>query len=118
MIQRIVNTLFVIAAFFFIVLVLLAIPHFLDPAFEVVNETTQPVFVVAEWAYGEKEIGNIGPMSSYGFTVSGEAGMTFRVRYPDGAEAESEEIYFTRGTRVIATIKADAIDVRYADGSP
>ena len=113
MIRRIFNILTVAVAVFFAVLVILAVPSFFDPAFEVVNTTTQPVFVVAEWRNEEKELGNIAPMSSYEFSVNDEAAMKFRARYPRGAETESEPIYFTSGVQVIATITSDAIKVRY-----
>ena len=113
MIRRTFNILTVAFAIFFGVLVILAVPSFFDPAFEVVNTTTQPVFVVAEWRNEEKELGNIAPMSSYEFSINDEAAMKFRARYPRGAETESEPIYFTSGVQVIATITSDAIKVRY-----
>ncbi|MEQ8835402.1 hypothetical protein [Haliea sp.] len=113
MIRRTFNILTVAVAIFFGVLVILAVPSFFDPAFEVVNKTTLPVFVVAEWRNEEKELGNIAPMSSYEFSVNDEAAMKLRVRYPGGAETESEPIYFTSGIQVIAMITIDAIKVRY-----
>jgi hypothetical protein len=115
MVQRIYTILTGAAVIFFAVLVILAIPSFFDPKFEIVNQTTEPVFVVAEWRNDEKEIGNIGPMSSYEFSVNDEAAMMFRVRYPSSAEAESEPIYFTHGIKVIATISNEVVKVRYDD---
>ena len=113
MIRRIFNILTVAALLFFAVLVILADPSFFDPAFEVVNESTEPVFVVAEWRNEEKRIGNIGPMSTYAFSVNAEAAMKFRVSYPGGGEVESEPIYFTSGTKVIATITSNSVRLRY-----
>ena len=113
MIRHIYRVLSVASFLFFAVLAIFAIPSFLPPAFEVVNESTEPVFVVAEWRNEEKEIGNINPMSSYEFRISDEAAMKFSVTYPGGGKAESEQIYFTRGVKVIATITDKDIKVRY-----
>jgi hypothetical protein len=113
MFRRIFNILTVAALLFFGVLAILAAPSFFDPAFEIVNESSAPVFVVAEWRNEEKRIGNIAPMSVYAFSVDAEAAMKFRVSYPGGGEVESEPIYFTSGTKVIATITSNAVRVRY-----
>ena len=113
MISRIFSTLNVAAVVFFIVLVILAAPSFFDPTFEIVNKSTTPVFVVAEWLNKEKTVGNLEPASTYEFSLSNEAAMTFRVSYSGGREIESEPIYFTRGTKVIATITIDAVKVIY-----
>lgn len=113
MIRRVFQFLTLTALLFFVVLVILAAPSFFDPAFEVVNESTEPVFVVAEWRGEEKTIGNIGPMATYEFCVDAEAAMKFRVGYLGGVEIESEPIYFTSGTTVIATITGNAVRVRY-----
>ena len=113
MARRILNILTLAALVFFTILVILAAPSFFDPEFEVVNESTVPVFVVAEWRNEEKIIGSIDPMSTYTFSVNAEAAMKFRVGYPGGEEVESEAIYFTSGTKVIATITSNEVRVGY-----
>ena len=90
-----------------------------NPMFEMkasfvgVNNSREPVFVVAKWRNDAKQIGNIGAMSSFEFSLDAEAAIQFRVSYPDGATAESKPIYFTRGTKVIATITSDGVTVGY-----
>ena len=113
MIRRLFNVLTIASVLFFVVLAILAAPSFFDPVFEVVNRSNEPVFVVAQWRKEEKEIGDIGPMSSYEFSLDAEGAMRFRVGYPGDGEAVSEPIYFTSGTKVIATISSDAVNVRY-----
>lgn len=113
MIRLIANGLTIAALLFLAGLAILAVPLFFDPAFEVLNESSETVFVVAEWGGEKKEIGNIHPMSSYEFSVNAEAAMIFRVSYPGGGEAKSEPIYFTSGLKVIATISSGEITVRY-----
>ena len=113
MIRGAFKFLTVAAVLFFVGLVILAVPSFFDPVFEVVNESPEPVSVVAEWQKEKKAIGIVGPMSSYVFSVNAEAAMMFRVSYSGGREAESEPIYFTSGTRVIATISSEKVEVRY-----
>lgn len=112
-IRRILNILTVAAVLFFGILAILAAPAFFDPAFVVVNNSREPVFVVAKWRNDAKQIGNIGAMSSFEFSLDAEAAIRFRVSYPDGATAESKPIYFTRGTKVIATITSDGVTVGY-----
>lgn len=94
-------------------LAIFAIPAFFDPAFEVVNQTDGPVYVIAEWRTESREIGSIEALSSYEFSVDDEAAMVFRVRFADGSEAESEPIYFSRGFTVIATISGNSVEVAY-----
>ena len=113
MIGRVFNVLTVAAVIFFVVLAILAALSFFDPIFEVVNESTETVFVVAEWREEKKEIGYIEPNSFHEFSVNAEAAIKFRVNYASGGEAESEPIYFTSGTKVIATISSDEVKVRY-----
>lgn len=112
-IPRIFNLLTVAAVLFFIALLILAIPSFFDPEFEIVNNASEAVSVVATWRSNEKQIGRIQSMSSYRFSVNDEAAMKFRVRYASGREVESEPLYFTSGIKVIATISSDGIEIRY-----
>lgn len=111
--RRVINYLAAAAAIFFLAMVTLAIPSFFDPEFEVANNSSGTVSVVAAWRSHEKMIGNIAPMSSYEFSVDDEAAMIFRVHYASGKEVESEPMYFTSGTKVIATISGDSMVVRY-----
>lgn len=84
-----------------------------DPQFKVSNKSTEVVFVVASWAEQEKDIGSIHPSTTHLFSIDAEAAMKFSVRYPGGRKVESENIYFTHGTTVIATITRHGIEVRY-----
>jgi len=113
MIRRISNILTVAAVFYFIALLILATPSFFDPEFEIVNNASEAVSVVATWRSNEKQIGKIQSMSSYRFSVNDETAMKFKVRYASGREVESEPQYFTSGIKVIATISSDGIEVRY-----
>ncbi|KTG16138.1 MULTISPECIES: hypothetical protein [unclassified Guyparkeria] len=114
MFRRIYNALTIVALLFIAaVMVLVVAPSFLDPQFEIRNRTEEPVSAVAAWREQERAFPNIGPDSTIQFSVEDEAGMAFRVRYPDGREAACEPVYFTRGTTVIATITEDDIEVRY-----
>ena len=113
MLRRISNILTAAAALFLFALLILAVPSFFDPEFEVVNNSSGAVSVVAEWRGSKKEIGTIEPMSFYRFSIDAEAAMKFRVRYASGNEVKSEPIYFTSGTKVIATISDTGIKVQY-----
>jgi len=92
---------------------MLIAPNFMNPQFEIVNESPHVAFLSAYWRHESREIGAIQPSSSYRFTVNGEAAMKFVGRLPDGPEIESEEIYFTGGTGVVATITESSIEVSY-----
>lgn len=113
MIRRIFNILTVAAVLFFIALLILATPSFFDPEFEIVNNSSEAVSVVATWRSNEKKIGRIQSMSSHRFSVNDEAAMKFKVRYASGKEVETEPLYFTSGIKVIATISSDGVEVRY-----
>jgi len=113
MIRRIFNILTVAAVLFFIVLLILATPSFFDPEFEIVNNSSEAVSVVATWRNNEKKIGEIRSMSSHRFSVNDEAAINFKVRYTSGREVETEPVYFTCGIKVIATISSDGVKVRY-----
>ena len=114
MLRRIYNALTVVALLFIAATAVLVVaPSFFDPQFVIRNQTEEPVSVVAAWREQERAFPNISPGSTVEFSVEDEAGISFRVRYPDGREVASEPVYFTLGTTVIATIKADDIDVRY-----
>ena len=45
--------------------------------------------------------------------VNDEAAIKFMGHFPDGREINSEEIYFTGGTGVVATITEKGIEVKY-----
>ena len=113
MLSRISKALTAASILFFLALVIFAIPSFFDPEFEVINRSSETVSVFAAWRGGERDIGEILPQSSHRFSVDDEAAMTFRVRFSSGREIESEPLYFTRGTKVIATISRDGMEVRY-----
>lgn len=113
MIRRIFNILTAAAVLFFAALVILAAPSFYDPEFEVVNNSSEAVSIVAAWRYKEKQIGSIESMSSHRFSVNDEAAMKFKVRYASGKEIDTEPMYFTSGIKVIVIISSDGIDVRY-----
>ncbi|MBT8448133.1 MAG: hypothetical protein KJO69_00485, partial [Gammaproteobacteria bacterium] len=93
MLRRIFNILTVASLIFFTALTVWAIPSFFYPKFEIVNDSTESIFVVAEWRNESKEVGSIEPMSSYIFSIDAEAAMKFRVIYADGRQADSEQIY-------------------------
>ncbi|HPE80476.1 MAG TPA: hypothetical protein PKZ35_10755 [Gammaproteobacteria bacterium] len=113
MLSRISKALTAASILFFLALVIFAIPSFFDPEFEVINRSSETVSVFAAWRGSERDIGEILPQSSHRFSVDDEAAMTFKVRFASGREIESEPLYFTRGTKVIATISRDGMEVRY-----
>jgi hypothetical protein len=113
MMRRVFNILTAAAVAFLVALVILAAPSFFDPEFEIVNNAAEPVSVVVAWRSTEKQIGSIPSKSSRRFTVDDEAAMRFKVRYASGKEVETEPLYFTSGTKVIATISSDGVAVRY-----
>ncbi len=113
MIQRLSTILTIAALLFLVVLLIFAAPSFLKPSFRIVNRSGEPIHVVAEWLDEKKEIGEMVPMAAYEFSVNGEAAMTFRVSYADGVKLVSEPIYFSSGTRIIATINRETIKLRY-----
>lgn len=86
---------------------------FRDAEFLIANETPYPVSVVAAWRNQIDDLGAIPPSTTYRFSLRDEAAMTFTAQYPDGRQMESEEIYFTAGTGVVATITESGIQVRY-----
>ena len=107
-----------ILAIGFVVLAIVCISMFAqvlkDPSFEVVNRSQHVVNVSAYWRNRSKELGLIHPSSSYKFSVSDEAAMKFKARYPDGRDITSEEIYFTGGLGgVVAIITDQNIEVKY-----
>jgi hypothetical protein len=107
------RVLTIASVLFLAALLALAMPSFCDPGFEVVNNAPGAVSVVAAWRSSEKEPGRIEPMSSSRFSINDEAAIMCKVKYTDGRVVESEKLYFTRGTRVIATITANGVEVRY-----
>ncbi|MDG4867099.1 hypothetical protein P8631_03705 [Guyparkeria sp. 1SP6A2] len=113
MLRRIYNALTVVALLTLAAVAVLVAPSFFDPEFEIRNASDGPVSVVAEWRGKEKVFAAIAPASTVEFSVEDEAGMAFRVHYPEGGELASEPVYFTRGTTVIATITENDIEVRY-----
>ena len=114
MLRRIYNALTVAGLLYLAVMAVLVVgPSFFDPQFDIRNRSGETVSVVAVWRDKKREFVDIAPSGRVEFSVSDEAGMSFRVRYPDGREIASEPVYFTLGTTVIATINADDIDVRY-----
>ncbi len=88
-------------------------PFLKDPQFEVVNQSQQVVHVIAHWRNKNRELGAIQPSTTYVFRINDEAAMKFMGRFPDGREINSDEIYFTGGTGVVATITEKGIQVRY-----
>jgi hypothetical protein len=113
MIRHVFNALTVASALFLLALIVLAIPSFMDPEIEVVNDSPETVAVVASWRNHEKRLDGIQPGASREFTVDDEAAIRFRVRYAGGREIESEPLYFTKGIRVIAEVSDAGVAVRY-----
>ena len=112
--SRRISTFFTLtAALFLTTALILAVPSFFDAEFEVRNQASDAVSVVATWQSQEKTIGNVEPMSSHEFSTNAEAVMKFTVRYPSGRVSESEPLYFTSGTKIIATITDDGVAARY-----
>lgn len=111
--RRAVKIASIVAVTILVVAAVLVVPSFRDPKFKIVNESAEVISVVASWRDEQKKIEAIGPSSSHEFSVVDEAAMKFTVRYSGGREAESEEIYFTRGVTVIAIISAGGVEVRY-----
>ena len=95
------------------VLIYIAAPYLASPSFLVVNEASESVFVTAYWRDKEMIIGSVQPSKEARFSVKDEAAMRFSARYTDGRVVESEEIYFTSGTIVIAEITNSGIKVKY-----
>ena len=93
--------------------VIMVAPFFKDPRFEVVNQSQHVVHVSAYWRDQKRELGPITPSSIYEFSVNDEAAMKFSCRFPDGRVIDSEEVYFTGGTGVIATITEKGIELKY-----
>ncbi|WP_322522168.1 hypothetical protein SR882_04595 [Guyparkeria halophila] len=113
MLRCLYNALTIVALLYIALMVVLAVPSFFDPQFEIRNESAEPVSVIAEWRDQEKAFPDIAAASTVEFSVEDEAGMVFRVRYADGRQVESEPIYFSRGLTVIATITEEGVEVRY-----
>ena len=113
MLRSISNILTALAAMFFVALLVLAVPSFFDPEFEVFNNASEAVSVVATWRNNEKNIGRIEPGSWSRFSVNDEAAMTFTVLYNGGRKVETAPLYFSRGFKVIVTISADGVETRY-----
>lgn len=88
-------------------------PFLMGAEFEVVNESRHVVRVSAYWRDQSKEIGPVPPSSSVKFNVNDEAAMEFSGRFPDGREAVTEQIYFTGGVGVIATVTETGFEVKY-----
>jgi len=113
MIRRIYNILTIAAVLFFTALVILAIPSFFDAEFEIVNDSSEAVSVIAVWRSNDKQIGEIQSKTLYRFSVNDEAAMKFKVHYTSGKMVESDPVYFSSGIKVIATISSEGIQVRY-----
>lgn len=113
MIKTLFKCLTISAILFFSAVVIFIIPSFFEPEFEVKNASPVIVSVVAIWRDNKKNIGEIQPMSSYSFSINDEAGIKFRVTYADKKIIESNEMYFTRGIKLITVITADSVEVKY-----
>lgn len=111
--NRVFRYLTIASLLFFALVMMLAIPSFLDPEFEVINHSPGVVSVVAGWRNSEKPLGNIQPESSSTFSLDDEAAITFTVTYGDGKVVESKPLYFTSGIKVIANITGEGVEVRY-----
>ena len=98
-----------------IVLMYMVLPKFADPNFTVVNKTQEPVKVTAYWRNNVKDLGFIQPASEYKFIVNDEAGMRFVGTFSGDSVIESNEIYFTAGSVVIAEVYDDKIKLDYSD---
>lgn len=108
---RISRLLTVAASVFLAAAVVVAIPSFAKPKFEIVNASSETVSVVATWRNEKIEFLDIPAMSSREFGIDDETGITFEVRYASGTVRESDTIYFTQGTKIIATITDSGVTV-------
>jgi hypothetical protein len=88
-------------------------PLLKDPSFKIMNQSQHIVQVSAHWRGESRELGAIQPSSTYLLTLDDEAAMKFTAHYPDGRNVDSEEIYFTGGTIIIATITENEIKVKH-----
>lgn len=109
-VSRILNAIALVGL---VVLAISVIPSFFNPEFEVINDASAPVLVTAVWRNNEIELSNILPGAAKKFAVNDEAALVFRVSYAQGRVIESEPIYFSSRTKVIATISNEGIEVRY-----
>lgn len=109
-ISRVLNT---IALAGLAVLAISVILSFFNPEFEVINGASETVSTTVVWRNNEKDLGNILPGAARKFSVDDEAAMVFRIFYAKGKVIESKPIYFSSGTKVIATISNEGIEVRY-----
>jgi hypothetical protein len=112
-IERAFKLLSVVALISIGALVVFAAPSFFDPEIEVINNSLEPVEVIAEWRDNKREIGRIESSSSRQFSVDDEAAVKFKVSYASGKEYETEPLYFTSGIKVIANITSDGVEVSY-----
>lgn len=109
-VSRILNAIALVGL---VVLAISVSPSFFNPEFEVINDASETVAATAVWRNNEKELGNIPPGAAKNFAVNDEGEMVFRVSYAKGRVIESEPIYFSSGTTVIATISREGVQVRY-----
>ena len=117
MIRRIFNILWIAAVVFFAALVILAVPSFFAPEFEILNNASAPVSVTAGWRDRERQCGGIEPGAFCRFSVSDEGAMKFTVRYADEREIATRPVYFTRGIKVLVTVSDDRVELRYDEES-
>ena len=117
MIRRIFNILSIVVVVFFAALVILAVPSFPAPEFEILNNASGPDSVTAGWRDRKRQCDGIEPGAFCRFSVSDEAAMKFTVRYPDESEIETRPLYLTRGIKVLVTVSDDPVELRYDDES-
>ena len=91
----------------------LATPLISSPTFNINNKTSENIKITAYWRNKEKDLGEIKSSSTYVFNVSDEAAMKFKVKYLNGKELESKEIYFNSGLVINVNILSDSIEVNY-----
>ena len=115
MIDRLFNILVIPAIIFLGLLLVLALPSFTTPHFDIKNLASDDIKVSAVWRETQKQLGEISPGTTKTFDVDDETGMTFIVRYVSGAEVKTEPKYFTRGVTVVVTVSDDTVSVRYGD---
>lgn len=94
-------------------LVYIAAPYLTTPTFSVSNSSASPVSVIAFWRDKSKDLGLIAPGEVIEFEVNDEAAIKFKAKYSSGKEVISEEMYFSSGLSIDATVTETGIELNY-----
>jgi len=85
----------------------------LGPRFNISNDSTQNVTVIALWRNQSRDLGIIESGSTISLTVRDEASMVFNVSYADGRKTSSTPVYFSSGQAINVSITQGGIDVQH-----